>query len=327
MTCSSHPPPSAALSQRSGRPPELSAQVRDGQRRRAPRAVIALLSAAFVTSLVAGCSGQATGSSDPTTTPPGGTTSAPTSPVTTDDTTAPPPPQPAKAPATGTCRRLDYSAISRYSNSDATVPCNAPHTAYTFAVRSIPSNVSVPGVSIGNKSIQDAAASSCRDAFAGFIGGTPAVRALSRLSVTYFLPEQRDFNLGAHWVRCDVVALETFNRLATLPANVTGLLGRPDALTTYGLCSTDDPGATSSRLVMCAEKHAFRAETAIRLGAEGDPYPGDATVAVGGKHRCRTYLTDQLGASAGFTFGWTFPTDTDWAAGQRFGYCYLKTPK
>ena len=40
-----------------------------------------------------------------------------------------------------------------------------------------------------------------------------------------------------------------------------------------------------------------------------------------------TYLTDLLGTSGGFTFGWTYPTATDWEAGQRFGYCYLKTTK
>ena len=147
----------------------------------------------------------------------------------------------------------------------------------------IPADVSVPGVSIGNKSIQDAASSSCRDAFAGFIGGTPSVRALSRLSVTYFLPEQRDFNLGAHWVRCDVVALKTFNQLAALPDEARGPPQRARMrCKSYGLCSTDDPGAASSRLVMCAEKHAYRAKAALRLGAETAAYPGSRRPAPAG---------------------------------------------
>ena len=194
-------------------------------------------------------------------------------------------------------------------------------------MKTIPADVSVAGVSIGNKSIQDAASASCRDAFAGFIGGTPAVRALSRLSVTYFLPDQHDFNLGAHWVRCDVVALKTFNQLAPLPAKLDGLLNTPSALTSYGLCSTGDPGAAASRLVMCTEKHAFRAKAAIRLGADTADYPGQAAAGPGGQARCKTYLTGLLGKSGGFTFGWTFPTAADWESGQRFGYCYLKTVK
>jgi hypothetical protein len=284
------------------------------------RAVAAIAAAALVGSLAAGCSGTGSGSGSPTTPTGGSTTSASTDPATTTT-----PPEPAKAPATDTCRRLDYSAISRYSNGDATVPCTSPHTAYTFAVKMIPAEVSVRGVSIGNKSIQDAASSSCRDAFAGFIGGTPSVRALSRLSVTYFLPEQRDFNLGAHWVRCDVVALKTFNQLAALPHKISGLLDDPAALKTYGLCSTGDPSASSSRLVMCAEKHAYRAKAAIRLGAESAPYPGQSVAGPGGQRRCMTYLQDLLHRTGGFTFGWTYPTANDWAAGHRFGYCYLKS--
>jgi Septum formation len=286
------------------------------------RLVAYVAAAALVGGVATGCSGSAGGSVTPNTPTSGTTTSAHTDPPTTKA-----PPKPAKAPATGTCRRLDYSAISRYSNGDPAVPCSSPHTAYTFAVKRIPADVSVPGVSIGNKSIQDAASTSCRDAFAGFIGGTPSVRSLSRLSVTYFLPEQRDFNLGAHWVRCDVVALKTFNQLAALPTKLQGLLDHAGALKSYGLCATGAPGAASSRLVMCAEKHQYRAEAALRLGSANAPYPGPAAVGPDGQRQCMTYLEHLLGTSGGFTYGWTYPTSTDWSAGQRFGYCYLKSAR
>lgn len=283
------------------------------------RAIAAVAAVTLLGALGASCSGQAATSSGPT----GGSTGT-TTPGQPTTTIAP---RPQKAPTSGTCRRLDYAAISRYSNADETVPCSAPHTSYTFAVKMIPADVSVPGVSIGNKSIQDAASSGCRSAFAGFIGGTPSVRALSRLSVTYFLPEQREFNLGAHWVRCDVVALKTFNQLAALPEKLAGLLDKATALTSYGLCSQGAPGASTSRLVMCSERHTYRAKAALRLGADEAGYPGQAAAGPGGQHRCMSFLTDQLGTSGGFTFGWTYPTATDWAIGQRFGYCYLKSAK
>ena len=270
-----------------------------------------------VVALAAGCSGSATSSTGPSGSSVGTTTSS------ADTATSKPPPPPPRAPVTGTCRRLDYSAISHYSNADATVRCTGPHTAYTFAVGMIPADVSVAGVSIGNKSIQDAASASCRDAFAGFIGGTPALRALSRLSVTYFLPDQRGFNRGAHWVRCDVVALKTFNQLAALPARLAGFLDKSGALDTYGVCSQGEPGAASSRLVMCAGKHTYRALAALRLGAENAPYPGQAAAGPGGQKHCSAHIADTLGPS-GYTFGWTYPTVSDWAAGQRFGYCWLK---
>lgn len=267
--------------------------------------------------LAVGCSGNASTSSP-----------VPTTESTTTQTAGPttkPPPRPPRPPDLGACRRLDFAAISRYSNADATVSCAAPHTAYTFAVRTLPTNVSVGGASIGNRSIQDAASRGCRKAFGGFIGGTSADRALSRLSVTYFLPDQRGFNRGARWVRCDVVALKTFNTLAALPRDPERFLDKRGSLDSYGVCSTGEPGAAGSRLVMCSGKHAYRALVALRLGAESARYPGRAAAGTAGQQRCSTYVAETLGTNDAYTFGWTYPTVSDWAAGQRFGYCWLKS--
>lgn len=270
--------------------------------------------------LLAGCSGNAldsNGAADPS----GASLSGPT---TTSVTTPPPNP----APAAGACRRLTYGAISRYSNAAPTAACTAPHTAYTFAVRRLPATVDVVGVSIGNKSVQQAASQGCRDAYTTFIGGDPARRALSRLSVTYFLPMQLQFNRGAHWVRCDVVALATPNSLAELPdGDLGGFLDKPAALQQYGVCSAGPPGETSSVLVMCAEDHTYRALTALRLGTDTARYPGESVTRTKGQQRCADYIADELGSAGGYTYGWTYPTVADWATGQRFGYCWNKTTR
>lgn len=226
---------------------------------------------------------------------------------------------------TGACRTFTYSAISHYSNADPVVPCSRPHTAYTFAVRRLPPDVDVTGVSIGNKSVQDAASLGCRDAYTRFIGGDPARRALARLSVTYFLPPQVEFNRGAHWVRCDVVALATSNTLAPLPDALSGFLNKPAALTRYGVCSAGPPGSTGSALVMCGEPHTYRALTVLRLGTDAMHYPGEPVVLTQGQQRCSSYIAHKLGTAGGYTFGWTYPTASDWQLGQRFGYCWNKT--
>lgn len=284
------------------------------------RSAVLRIAAALATAVLAvGCSSSGF-TAKTSTTPSGGTPSHPL-----HTTTAPPPPPPPPAPATAECRKLDYSAISRYSNADKPVDCGTPHTAFTFAVETIPSKVNVAGASIGNKSIQGAASKICNTAYSAYIGGDPATRALARLSVTYFLPNQLGFNRGANWVRCDVVALKTFNTLAPLPVKLKGLLNDPKALHDYGVCSTGDPGAAGSLLVMCTQKHAFRALTALRLGADNAPYPGKAKAGPGGQQRCSTYIADKLGKGGGYTIGWTYPTSPDWVTGQRFGYCWLKS--
>ncbi len=278
------------------------------------RRVAAALAALALTS---GCSGSASnaGPSDPT------NATTPTSPTTTTT----PPPRPKPPPKTAACRKLTYGAISHYSNDDPVIACKQPHTAYTFEVRRLPADVDVTGVSIGNQSIQHAASKGCRRAYAGFIGGDPASRALARLSVTYFLPAQAEFNKGAHWVRCDVVALATANTLADLPDGLRGLLDKAASLQRYGVCSAGPPGNTGSALVICSLQHSYRALTVLRLGSDSARYPGQKVVLTDGQQRCSTYIADKLGTSGGYTFGWTYPTASDWQRGQRFGYCWNKT--
>jgi hypothetical protein len=280
-------------------------------------ALVGVLAAA----LLPGCSASsphATGAGATTsTTAPRSSASAPTA---AKRTAKPPPP----APRVGACRNLAYSDISRFSNDSPTISCRKPHTSYTFGVKRLPQDIAFGGVQIGNDSVQNYAATACQKSFAHFIGGDPAAQALSRLTVTYFVPSQADFDLGAHWVRCDVIALQTANVLAPLPRAARGLLSNPDALARYGVCSNGEPGSAAVHLVMCSQTHAFRAVEALRLGDPNARYPAEAVVRSGGEQRCRAYL-DQLLGPKGYTYAWTYPSPQDWRAGQRFGYCWHKT--
>ncbi len=237
-------------------------------------------------------------------------------------TKTPPPPPP---PKTDTCRALGFSDIGRYSNTTATLPCDEPHTAYTFAVKNLPSDIAFEGVQIKNDAIQQQAGESCLDAFVKYVGGDAATRARVRLTVTYFLPDQRAFDRGAHWVRCDIIALQAEQILADLPPKLEGLLDDDSAIDDYGLCSTGEPGTNDSTMVMCNQEHTYRAIAALRLGSTSESYPGESVTNTDGKQRCEDLIVDLLDEESGFTFSWTFPTPADWHEGQRFGYCWNKT--
>lgn len=282
-----------------------------------------------------GC-GATSASSDPTT----GTTTGTTSTITTGSTTtgstttgstttgqttrtthpATPPP----APKAGTCRDLTYSDIGLYANSDKAVTCAKPHTAYTFTVAQLPSDIAFAGVQVKNDAIQNAAARLCRTAFAGYVGGSAADRALSRLTPTYFLPEQQWFDAGAHWVRCDIVALQASNALGDLPDKLKGVLNDAATAKKYGVCMRNTPGTPDAILVMCTQSHDYRALAAIRLGKADAPYPGDAAFKAGDR-QCKTIVSNALGVTGGFTYAWTYPSTSDWSGGQRFGYCWDET--
>jgi hypothetical protein len=235
------------------------------------------------------------------------------------DAAAPPP-----APAIGECRTLSYSDISLYSNGSKAQPCSKPHTAFTFAVEQLPDDIAFDGVKIENDAVQGTAADSCQQAYVSYIGGDTASRALTRLTVTYFVPKQTGFDAGAHWVRCDIVALQSDNSLAELPRKLDGFLdhGHTDA---YDVCSRGDPSQHDSLLVMCTQDHTYRAVAAIRLGDSKAPYPGEQSALNQGQQDCKQVVSDLLGLSGGFTFSWTYPSASDWSAGQRFGYCWNET--
>jgi hypothetical protein len=231
---------------------------------------------------------------------------------------------PPAAPTVGECRKLSYAEISLYSNESKTLPCSKPHTALTFAVEQLPDDIAFEGVKIENDAVQGAAADACQQAYVAYIGGDTASRALTRLTVTYFVPKQPGFDAGAHWVRCDIVALESDSALADLPRKLEGFLDGGDP-GDYDVCSRGDPARNDSALVMCAQDHTYRAVAAIRLGETKAPYPGEQAARGRGQQDCKPLIGDLLGVSGGFTYSWTYPSASDWSAGQRFGYCWNET--
>lgn len=233
------------------------------------------------------------------------------------------PPQP---PEAGECRNLGYGDISGFSDETPPIACTKKHTAYTFDVKDLPADIAFTGVQIENDAVQGFAGDSCRTSFARFIGGDASARALSRLTVTYFVPDQRHFDLGAHWVRCDVVALQSDNVLAELPRRLLGILDDKQSLARYGVCSKAEPGSPGPTLVMCTQDHVYRALAALRLAGSGAPYPGEQATKIDGRQWCEDFVGDALGPGGGYTYTWTYPLPSDWQAGQRFGYCWHKTP-
>lgn len=281
----------------------------------------ATMATAALTLLVAGCSGSDKAASMPD----GGETSSadasqPAGAAKTTDSPKSPPP----APEVGDCHNLSFADIGLFTNQAKEVSCRGTHTTYTFVVETLPERIAFEGVDIQNAAVQTSAAESCKAAFPAFIGGDAQVRALARLTATYFLPKQRDFDLGARWVRCDVIALQSQQALGPLPTKVQGLLDDEDALDEVGLCSTEEPGVDVSTLVMCRRPHEFRALAAVRLGDSDAAYPGVASAEATGQ-QCEALVSEELAVEGGFTYGWTFPSAADWTAGQRFGYCWNKT--
>ena len=289
--------------------------------RRRSCVVGALLAALTLTTT--GCTGSDTASpspaasSDPTDPK---TSPSPSEPVEPEVVPVPPP------PPFGACYRMGLTLATRTTNASRPVPCLEPHTAQTVHVGRLDLSPAGRRLPVDAAAVQRQPAEVCPVRLRQYVGGTTDVRRRSRFEVVWFTPTLRQAELGARWFRCDVVAVLDDQRLQRLPAGprLEGVLDRHGALATYGLCGTARPGTGSFRRVACALRHSWEAISTIDL-AGGARYPGTARVRTAGDEACADQVEERSGPVLEFSYGWEWPTRSQWAAGQRHGYCWAPT--
>jgi hypothetical protein len=225
-------------------------------------------------------------------------------------------------PAVGACRRLTLLQAARPSNASPRVACRRSHTAYTLHVGRLGTTRGGRPLTPGSGRAQRRLASSCLPRLAA-VGGTPEQRRLSRFQVVWFSPTPAQADAGARWFRCDLVALGDSHRLLPLPAGdrVRGVLGRPGALGTYGLCGSAQPGSPGFERVACALRHRWVAIRTLPLRG-GRSYPGVARVRSAGDETCADLVRARNGFPLEFSYGWEWPTRAQWRGGQHFGFCW-----
>jgi hypothetical protein len=261
--------------------------------------------------------------------------SDPASPSKAADQPAPPPssptavatptiPPPAPAPPRAACYRLTSRELTRPTSSSPTVPCSGSHTSRTIHVGRLLTEVRGRRVAVDSAVVQRQLATACPRRLASYVGGSAQARHLSRLDVVWFTPTLRQTVDGAHWFRCDVIAFAKGDALLPLPpgSGLRGVLGRQRGLDTYGLCGTAAPGTGGFQRVVCSRPHAWRAIRTLDL-AGGRRYPGAASVRRAGEDACKNAARSRAADSLKFSYGWEWPTATQWAAGQHYGYCWV----
>lgn len=229
------------------------------------------------------------------------------------------PPQP---PRKGDCHRLTLEEAARPTSERPAVPCAGRHTTYTLHVGRLDTVVAGHSVALDSDHVQRQLAAGCLPRLR-FVGGTPQQRRLSRFEVVWFSPSVEQADAGADWFRCDLVALADAGRLMRLPAGrrLHGVLDRPRALDTYGLCGTRQPGARGFERVACGLAHRWVAIATIGLGG-GKDYPGRKAVRKAGDRPCADRVRARNDLALRIRYGWEWPTRAQWVAGQRYGFCW-----
>jgi hypothetical protein len=276
---------------------------------RSRAAVLAVVLGALVLS---GCSSD----DAPTPTP---SESAAESPGENSSTPPGPPPEP---PRDGACYDLTVAAADNLASDAEPVDCSRPHTARTVHVGRLSALTGDPDVELSDARVPRQLAQECPRRVDAFLGGDPVTRNLSRFVAIWFLPTRAEADAGASWFRCDVVAFGADDAFAKLPQQrLEGVLAGDSALDTFGTCGTAAPGTRGFERVICSLPHSWRALTTIRI-ADSDRYPGVAEVRSSGDGACADYVEGQAGLTTEIDYGWEWPTQEQWDAGQRYGFCW-----
>ena len=263
--------------------------------------------------VLTGCSGgsdvpSADGSSTPT-------SSAPSSPASTPTRATAPP-----RPVDRACYRLSFDVALAPTNGSDPVDCAQTHTSMTFAVGALDTLVDGHLLAVDSRRVQAQVAGACPAALPRFLGGTPDALHLSMFRAVWFTPTVEESDAGASWFRCDVIAVAGEGKLAPLTGRLAGVLASPQTAEPYGMCGTAEPGTAGFSRVICSGDHSWRALRTVPF--TGTRYPGETAVRDAGQEPCKDAGRDAASDKLSFKWGYEWPTEKQWDAGQHYGLCW-----
>lgn len=257
--------------------------------------------------------------------------SGPTTPATERErSTRGPDKDAAPAPEVGACRMLTVEDVPPPTNDDPEVRCSKRHTAVTYHVGEWPAKLIKSARGVKDRKLEGYVFTECDRAWRRTVGGSQEARVTSIVSWAWYKPTRKQFDDGAYWFRCDLVAGQSTKRLEVLPADVDGLLkGSFDDR--YHACWTkpfsDKPNADEGVLTSCARRHRQRAVGIVTVGKRKAPYPGQQTTFDRSNNRCGDVVAQWRGDPRPGEYGLQWPRRSDWRDGERYATCWAVTRK
>lgn len=229
-------------------------------------------------------------------------------------------------PNIGDCRKLPAGAITRGVVDTATpsIKCGKSHNTQTFHVTNTKGAVR-KALQQGNlQKVHSQMADTCTNQLRSWVGGDVARLARTGYDVIVGTAPSEDVELGATWVRCDVVLYDPkTNKPTKLPKQTKGSLKKQTSNVDW--CIRGKPKPSGTNVVLCREPHNLRAIGVVRLGGKSAKYPGRNKVMKAMRPKCFAQTRKFLGKNR-YT-AWTVPVPGTWSNGDRFGECYAKTKK
>ncbi len=229
---------------------------------------------------------------------------------------SPPPP-----PRVGACHTLTLSEATEPVDTGEPVSCRATHTSVTIRVGRLSRVQDGHLLAVDSRTVRAQLAKACPAAPGDYVGGDLTAQRLSRFEVVSFSPSLEQADAGADQYRCDIVAVRSQGQLEPLPRRLRNVLDEPGGLDRFGTCGTAAPDAKGFTRVVCSRTHAWRAVDVVELPADTRYLAKSA--AASGDARCKDVAADRAEGALKYSWSFEWPTRPQWAAGQRYGYCWV----
>lgn len=227
-------------------------------------------------------------------------------------------PEPASAPQVGQCRYLTEADLTGASNESPVVKCQDLHTAYTYAVGTLPEEFTTQD----DPGIDTWLYRTCADKFRDYTGADESRSMRAIITWAWWRPNASQWSGGDRAFRCDIIGGST--PLLELPRKLKGVLHAPEDKR-WMVCATGAALDSDAVRVACNHSHDWRAVTTIKLGEPGDPFPGDRKSAKLARQYCSASVSAWLGYPVGYDLGFTWFSELEWAAGNRRAVCWART--
>ncbi len=262
--------------------------------------------------LMTGCTSSAEPAAEPAAEP------SASSPAPVEAEAAVAPPDPGPRPKVGECHALSFRQALAVVGRTEPVACAKKHTAQTYFVGRL--RLETPAGTtrrVDSDAAQRQARTTCLSRLPGHLGVTPPELRLTMAQAVWFTPGPQRAEAGADWFRCDVVAVASPRQLLQLPARTRGWGTAP----VVAMCATAAPGTPAFRRVACGARHTWQAVSTVEIPGTTLPAPG----AIADRMEAPCGEVARALADDPLDFTWTqeSPTREQWAAGQRYGICWV----
>lgn len=226
----------------------------------------------------------------------------------------------AAASVVGSCFDYPVATLDEISSPAAAIGCENPHTAETFAVRTLGEQFGPP--SKASVAARLAAASGCTVKAMNAYLGMPARVLPSRFRVAALFPTNAQWAAGERWVRCDAVLQSglVLQRITGPGSAFVASVPQAD----LNFCTPSTPSARNTAAVRCTNpKRNWIKVLEQRLGGPTARFPGESSILRRSALICQK-IAKKYDGKVPYPGWWRInPTETGWKLGKRSVQCFV----